>query len=58
MKQPGNDDHLIELEGPNGRREPLRFSSARAARARFAYERGPVPPFVRPIEHANKFLSI
>jgi hypothetical protein len=34
MWQPGNDDHVIELEGPHSR-ELLRFGSACAAGARY-----------------------
>jgi hypothetical protein len=34
MGQPDDEPHVIELEGPQGR-ERLKFSSARAARARY-----------------------
>jgi hypothetical protein len=34
LKQPSDERHVIELEGPHGR-ELLRFGTARAARARY-----------------------
>jgi len=33
MRQPSDVRHVIELEGPHGRRELLRFSDGRVARA-------------------------